>query len=195
MAAPEISRAVPVPPPARRYSILPAASVLGLAVLTLFVVLIANSFDSSIVTPTTLPVIVGGLPSASAAADASLFPKALQDGVPPANIASALIAPKGSARLGNVPTGGGGTGDYDWASTFSVAAPRAHLLGFYRGNLEAMGWHLISNGAAPNGSGDELIFQKGGTDGWYWETGVVALPTAAGTTSFTFRIFQAADDS
>ncbi|HUD70138.1 MAG TPA: hypothetical protein VMQ40_07855 [Acidimicrobiales bacterium] len=195
MAAPEISRAVPVPPPSRRVSILPAASVLGLAVLTLVLVLTANAFDSSIITPTTAPVIIGALPSASAAADTSLFPQAVQDGVPPANIASALIAPKATTRIRALDTGGLGTGDYDRATSFSVAAPRARLFGFYRSNLEALGWKLISTGAAPAGGGDELLFLKGGTDGWYWETGVIAQPTTSGRTVFTFRIFQVADAS
>jgi hypothetical protein len=179
----------------RRVSILPAASVLALAVLTLVIVLVANSFDNSLVTPTTLPVVLGALPAASAAADASLFPKAVLDGVPPANIASALIAPRGTVWLKNVDTGGAGEGDYDLESAFSVAAPRARVLGFFSAELKALGWSLFSTGAAPHGSGDELLFQKPGADGWYWDAGVVAQPTAAGRTGYTFRIFQASDDS
>jgi hypothetical protein len=186
---------VPVAPPARRVSILPAASVLALAVLTLVIVLIANSFDTSIVTPTTLPVILGALPAASPATDASLFPKAVQEGVPPANIASVFIAPRGTTYVGADDTGGSGVDDYDSEWTYSVPAPRARLLGFYSANLKALGWHLFSTGAAPNGAGDELLFQKGGTDGSYWDSGVVAQPTAAEETIFTFRIFQVADDS
>jgi hypothetical protein len=176
-------------------SILPAASVLGLAVLTLLVVGTMNAFDSSVVTPTTTPVIVGALPAASAVTDASLFSKAVQDGVPPMDIASVLIAPKGTRRIGNVDTGGAGVGNYDRASAFSVAAPRAKLLGFYDSNLKALGWTLYSTGAAPAGGGDELLFQKGGSDGWYWEAGVIARPTTAGRTAFTVRLFQAADAS
>jgi hypothetical protein len=195
VAAPDVSRSVPLAPPARRVSILPAASVLALAVLTLIIVLVANSFDNSVVTPTTLPVVLGGLPAASSTADAALFAKAVQDGVPPANIASALIAPKHTVWLENVATGGAGTGDYDREWSFSVAASRARVLGFYSADLKALGWSLFSTGAAPNGAGDELLFQKGGADGWYWNAGVVAQPTVSAKTVFTFRIFQVIDDS
>jgi hypothetical protein len=195
MAAHEVSRAVPVPPPSRRVSILPAASVLLLAVVTLLVVGTTNAFDSSTVTSTTAPVILGTLPPATASANASLFKKAVQDGVPPADIASAFFAPRGAVWIDNLPTGGLGPGNYDRASRFRIAAPRPRLLGFYRSWLEALGWTLFSTGPAPHGGGDELLFQKGGSDGWWWEAGVIARPTTGGRTAWTYRLFQAADAS
>jgi hypothetical protein len=192
VTANDVSRAVPVPPPSRRVSILPAASVLGLAVVTLLVVGSMNAFDSSVVTPTTAPVILGALPAASSPVDTSLFKNAAQAGVPPTNIASALIAPRGAVWIRGLNQG---TGDYDRSFTFRVAAARARLLGFYRANLVALGWTLYSTGAAPGGGGDELLFQKAGSDGWYWETGVIARPTTSGSTVWTLRLYQAADAS
>lgn len=186
---------MPVAPRARRYSILPAASVVILAALILLIVGATNALDTSQVVPTTLPAIVGALPAASPAADASLYVGAVRDGVPPTDIASALIAPRGTTKIKNLLTGGEGEGDYDRATSFRVAAPRARVFGFYRANLEALGWKLFSSGIAPGDGGDELLFQKGGSDGWYWETGVIAPLTADGATIFEFRIFQAADAS
>jgi hypothetical protein len=191
----EVPRTVPVPPPSRRVSILPAATVLALAVLTLLIVGATNALDTSQVTPTTLPVILGALPAATAASDTSLFKGAVLDGVPPADIASALIAPRGTAWIKNLDTGGASAGDYDRAASFRVAAPRARVFGFYRSGLQALGWSLFSSGPAPRGGGDELLFLKGGTDGWYWETGIIARPTASGVTVWTFRMFQASDAS
>jgi hypothetical protein len=194
VATPELSRAVPLPPPSRRVSILPAASVLGLAVFTLVIFSVMNAFDSSTVAPTTAPVIVGGLQPASAATDSALFSKAVQDGVPPVDIASALIAPRGAVWLHNLNTGGQALGGYDRATSLSVAAPSSRLFGFYRSHLQALGWTQYSAGAAPGG-GDELLFQKGGSDGWYWEAGVIARAITSGKTTFTLRLFQAAESS
>jgi hypothetical protein len=179
-----------LPPPARRYSILPAAIVLILAVLTLFSFAIVDLWASPTTTATTLPNVVNGALKVDTSTVA--FSHWLVDGLPPSNIASALIVPVGAIRVGTVKTGGSGV-DYDREIRLSVPAPRAVLLGFYRSNLEAIGWQLFSSGAAPGG-GNELIFEKGGDNGESWNCGVIAQRTDAGRTSYVFRLFDVGDD-
>ena len=73
-------------------------------------------------------------------------------------------------------------------------ATRARLLGFYRSHYVGLGWTVISTGPAAGG-GDEILFQKGGGDGFYWEAGVSATAPSSTTTPFTLRLFQVADYS
>ena len=40
-----------------------------------------------------------------------------------------------------------------------------------------------------------MLFQKAGTDSFYWEAGVVATAPSSSTTPFTLRLFQVADFS
>ena len=188
MTAPAQDRAAVAPPPAHTVSILPAAVVLGIAVLTLFIFAFINVLDSPSTTPTTLPVILGGLQVGSH----DVFAGFRVAGDPPADIGSALFSPAGTARIGAVVTGGGGAGNYDQAVRLSVRAQRAQVLGFYRSHLEALGWSLYSTSTTA-GARAQLLFQKAGSDSWYWEVGIVASRTAGGATGFTYRLFQASD--
>ncbi len=177
----------PAPPRARNVSILPAMAVLIVAVGTLGLFGLLNVVTSGTTTATTLPFIIGTLPKGN-----GLFAHAVQDGVPPPNIASAFIDPAGTRRIGVVTTGGGGTGDYDLEYVLRVKAPRARLLGFYREDLEALGWNLFS---VSGGTSAHLLFQKAGTDGNYWDAGVVATATSPIVTTYTFKLFQFDDFS
>jgi hypothetical protein len=179
-----------MPPAARPFSILPAAIVLVLAVLTLGSFAVVDLWVSPSTTATTLPNIVGTLrvdPSTP------VFGGWRSDGLPPTNIASALLAPVGAIYVHTVPTGGSPGVDYDNEVRLSVPAPRAKLLGFYRANLEALGWQLFSTGPA-HGGGDQLIFEKGGTNGDYWDAGVIAQATVHGHTIYVFRLFDVGDN-
>jgi len=187
----EAPTATPKPPPARTVSILPAAAVLGLAVVTLVVFGLMNMIGSQTTTPTTQPAFLGGL----AAGRTSAFTSWVGSGALPPDVASALLVPVGTRLLGAVDTGGGGTGQFDREDRFVVGAPRARLLGFYRSNLVARGWSVISTSGTAAGSA-QVLFQKAGSDGVYWESGVTAsASTSARTTPYTFRLFQVSDFS
>lgn len=181
---------VPTPPPARTVSILPAAAVLGIAVLTLVVFGLMNMIGSTSTTPTTEPTILGGLHLGTTTA----FDPWIATGALPADVTSALLVPAATRVLGAVSTGGGGTGQFDREDRFVVAAPRARLLGFYEANLVARGWSVISTSGTAHGSA-EVLFQKAGSDGVYWEAGVIARASPPSSTAYTFRLFQVSDFS
>jgi hypothetical protein len=189
------ARQVPVaplaPPPSRRVSILPAAVVLLVAVGMLSVFVLLNVVGTTTTTPTTVPTVLGGLP-VSHAASAAAFRGWVQGGDPPADVASALLAPRGAVRVDAVNTGGTSSGgNYDLENRLTVPAARARLLGFYRSHLEALGWSLYSVSGGAGGA--TLLFQRAGGDGFYWEAGVVAQATSPTTTTYTFRLFQVTD--
>ncbi len=179
---------IPVAPPAKTVSILPAMTVVAIAVLTLVSFAVVDFVVSPSVTPTTVPAVVvgGGL---KVDPTTQVFDGALQGGEPPANIATGLIAPDATRWLGDVATGGAAGVDYDLEWRLEVAAPRADLFGFYQSNLEARGWDLFSKGSAPGDQGDEVLFQKAGGDGNYWELGVIAKPTHLSRTTYLVRLY------
>jgi hypothetical protein len=179
----------PTPPPVRRVSILPAAAVLGVAVLTLLLFGFLNLVASPRTTTTTQPVVVGGLRAEKTA----IFGSWTSHGLVPSNVATALLVPRGARLLSAVGVGGGQDA-FDREDRLVVAAPRSRLLGFYRSHLVGLGWSVISpSGTA--GGGDEILFQKGGSDGFYWEAGVVATAPTPRSTPYTLRLFQVADFS
>ena len=71
-----------------------------------------------------------------------------------------------------------------------MATTHATQLGdrFFDAQLEARGWSLFSKGAS-NGE-PQSLFQKAGSDGFYWEVGVTVTKTSASTVYWTFRIYQ-----
>jgi len=177
----------------RRTSILPATAVLVIAVLVLGVFVIVDVTTSSSTTPTTLPAIVeGGL---QPVAHSPVFKGDACGGTPPGDVASVFIVPKGTRKIRSVLTGGSAceSGDYDVELQLLAHAPRPELLGFYVANLHRLGWTLFSKGGSGEDD-DELLFEKAGSDGNYWEAGIVAQPSAGGATSYSFRLFVADSD-
>lgn len=129
-------------------------------------------------------------------------------GTPPANILDALVLPEG-ATVVSVTDNSTSTTQYDEQMRFSVRASEAAIVDFYRVELAAKGWSSPSVGTATGLSGGvQVLAQKGGDDGWYWEAGAIVSPTAFGTggtggsstrtgaesTEFTLRLFQVSDD-
>lgn len=176
----------PIAPPSRRTSILPATIVLAIAVVVLALFAVVDATTSSTTTPTTQPLVIdnGLRPEARAA----FFRADVAAGEPPADVATAYLVPVGTRLLERVVTGGNRAGNYDVEVRLAVRAPRPDLLGFYEANLHALGWTLYSTTQAPDG-GDELLFQRAGSDGNYWEAGINAQPTIAGSTTYTLRLF------
>jgi hypothetical protein len=186
----QVAQRPPSAPPSRNTSIVPAACVLGLAVVTLVVFGLMNMIGSAAIAPTTLPAIVGG-----AAVDTSskIFSTWPQGGEPPSDITPALVVPVGARFLANLTTGGSSS-DFDREIRIAVAGlSRANVLGFYRSRFEALGWHLYSTSS--NANSVELLFQKGGSDGFYWEAGVNVTSTSPTSATYTYRLFQVSDFS
>jgi hypothetical protein len=167
-------------------SIWPAAAVLGIAVVMLVVFMIINAAsDQGVTTTTTVPTVVGGLVKAPNA-DALTYCRTTSE--IPSNIVGAFVVPANTTIEpgSNIPNSG--AGDYDCYQPLSTATTSGSLLAFYATQLEARGWSLFSRGAS-NGE-PQSLFQKGGTDGFYWVVGVTVNSASNGRVHWTYRIYQ-----
>jgi len=176
------------PPLTTTTSILPAAAVLGIAVLMLAIFMFINLVaDPGVSTTTTIPVVVGGLAVDHAS---NLLANCESPGTPPSNIVGGVMVPVGTRSSGPFQTPNSGAGDFDCYRPLITTSSASALLGFYRTQLEARGWTLFSSGAS-NGS-PQYLFQKAGSDTFYWIIGVTVDPATSSTTStaWTFRIYQ-----
>ncbi len=175
----------PKPPLTTTTSIWPAAAVLILGVVMLGVFLLINSVsDQSVTTTTTIPIVVGGLSSESS----SLLSGCKQPDNPPANIESAMVLPEATRAIGSFVLPNDGAGDYDCYRDFATRAPADKVLGYYSAELVARGWSLFSQGA-PNGDPEDL-FQKAGSDTFYWVIGITVTSRDANSCDWTYRIYQ-----
>jgi len=180
----------PKPPLTTTTSLWPAAAVLGLAAVMLVVFLVINLVANQGVTKettTTLPVVVGGLQR-----DVSPGPalkSCLQSVEVPSNIADAFVMPVGTSPTGGATTPNSGAGDFDcYEPLATIGASSAALISFYDAQLEPRGWSLFSTGAS---NGDpQSLFQKAGSDGFYWVVGVTVTKSSAARVDWTFRIYQ-----
>lgn len=191
----------PLPPPRRGPGLRPALVVVGIAgVLVLgFGTLAAVTGSSSPTPPPSGPSRVAGSSLTAMPAKAALAPIE-HPGTPPADIVDALAVPTGAVARSHRDLNTSST-QYDEQMGFSVDATEAAVVGFYKSALKARGWNVFNVGAASGQQGAvEVLAQKGGSDGWYWEVGAVVSPTAFGrsgsgqTTDFTLRLFQESDD-
>ena len=175
-------------PLSARFSVLLQTTriVVGVAVLTLGIFLVINLVTSQRVTSTTTPVaIVGGL----ALDPANLSLRACsQAGSPPGNIVPALVVPVHTLPAGAAIHANGGAGDYDCLRQLTSTASAGQILGFYRARLESQGWSLFSSGSSHAIA--QLLFQKAGSDTFYWVVGVTIDSRTSSATSWTFRIYQ-----
>ena len=183
-----MSDTTPKPPLTTTTSILPAAAVLGIAIAMLAIFMVINLVaDQGVSTTTTIPVVVGGL-----AVDHSsdLLSNCVTPGTPPSNVVAGVMVPSGTSSRGPFQMPNSGAGDFDCFRPLVTSSSASALLGFYRAQLEARGWSLFSSGAS-NGS-PQYLFQKAGTDTFYWVIGVTVDTSAsrASSTAWTFRIYQ-----
>ena len=174
------------PPLTTTTSLWPAAMVIGIAVVMLAVFLAIDVIANPSVAPTTtLPVVVGGLAPAPSSA---VLAGCAQPGTPPANIRGALLVPVGTTATGPVLHPNSGAGDYDCLRSLVTTARSSDLLGFYSAHLQTQGCSLFSRGSA---SGEpQLLFQKAGSDTFYWVVGITVTGTPHGVSTWTFRIYQ-----
>ncbi|HXC19397.1 MAG TPA: hypothetical protein VNT80_05760 [Acidimicrobiales bacterium] len=168
-------------------SIWPAAGVLIFAVVVLLVFMLVNLISDQGVTstPTTLPVVVGGLARAPSAAVLHYCTSASEI---PSNIDDVFLVPVGtsSTASGNIPNAG--AGDFDCYQPLVTATNSASLLKFYKSQLEVRGWSLFSQGSSKGSP--QSLFQKAGDDGFYWVVGITVTRTTGNQVHWTFRIYQ-----
>ena len=181
---------IPRPPLTTTTSLWPAASVVLLAVAMLAGFMIINLATSTpVATTTTLPLIVGGLPvQTGASSGAQLLGGCHQAGSPPQNIVGSFLLPVGSQARGAFTIVNQGAGEFDCHRSFVTKTSAAKLLGFYAGQLQARGWNNFSSGASDGQP--QLLFQKAGTDTFYWVLGITVNHASAGAINWTFRIYQ-----
>ena len=175
------------PPLTTTTSIVPAMIIVIVAVVMLGVFLLIDVIaNPSVHTPSTaVPIVVGGL---STQHGGGALIGCQQPGTPPGNIAPALILPSPTRAAGPVQNTNGGAGDYDCARPLSSTAPSSQILGYYSSHLEALGWSLFSRGTT-NGL-PQLLFQKAGSDTFYWVVGVTITARHGATTLWSYRIYQ-----
>jgi hypothetical protein len=118
---------------------------------------------------------------------------------PPNDIINALVLPKGSIA-GAVINDSVSAESYDEERIFTFAGAEERVIKFFEVELPAQGWHVVSTGPPKNQTGFEVLAQRAGSDGYYWEVGAVISPTSfagadksAGSTQFDIRLFQVSD--
>lgn len=175
------------PPLTTTTSIWPAASIFILAVVVLGSFMIINlvSDQGVVTTTTTVANVVGGLATQSSSI---ILQNCQQPDNPPANIADALLVPQTTQSTGPTQLPNEGAGDFDCFRPLVTQASPAALLKYYTSQLEARGWNLFSKGAA-NGT-PQLLFQKAGSDGFYWVVGITVHSSTESSAHWTFTIYQ-----
>jgi len=197
-------------PPARRGpSLRPALVVAGLALLIIiFFGVLAVVTNVTTPPPSTHPFAPRTVPGTGLVAipATSALRPIQQLGEPPGNIVDAVAIPQRSTTV-QVTNNAGEADQYDQQVTFSVPASQLQVVDFYKAEMDRLGWHIFSTGPARSpANAVEVLGQKGGSDGWYWEMGAVVSPTtfssgglqsAAGAdvTRFTVRLFQVPDSN
>lgn len=177
------------PPLTTTTSIWPAA-VVGLVAIGMLVVftLINVLFDQGVrTTSSTTVIVVDALAPASRSPVATLCEVS---GTVPSNIASGLFVPRQTTMTHTAAIVNQGAGDFDCQATLRTRrASGADILTFYNARLANRGWHLFSQGGAVQGH-EESLFQKAGSDGFYWILGVTTESTVHGVAQWRLRLYQ-----
>ena len=180
----------PQPPLTTSTSIWPAAAVLGLAVVMLIIFMVINLATSEGVTKettTTVVAVVGGLQRDPDPGTALQYCR--QGEEVPSNIDDAFIVPVKTTPRPGAHTPNLGAGDFDCVQPMATAkASATALIDFFNAQLGARGWNLFSKGSS-NGDAQSL-YQKAGSDGFYWEVGVTVTKSDADGVDWTFQIYQ-----
>ena len=122
---------------------------------------------------------------------------------PPADVLGALVVPRGTRF---VPGSGTqrGLGLFDGSVRVEIPASEEDAITFFRAELAAGNWHLLSAGRTSAG-GFQLIAQHPGSDGYEWEVGETLSPTvfssqvpggsvpATGVTPAALRVYAVSD--
>jgi hypothetical protein len=133
-----------------------------------------------------------------AVAAAPVLHPIVEPGVPPSDITGAVSVPVGARRI-SADLNASNTSQYERSVALVAATTQGQLLAFYRQQLPAHGWRLEST-TTTSGHGLQLLAQRGGSDGWYWEVAVKLRPTtfsgpaASGSTRFSIDLLQQSDN-
>jgi hypothetical protein len=179
-----------------------ASIVLVLAVGIVAVGLIAEGFNTSN-RPTPAPASVPtakGSPFRAIPGRSDLAPL-IADGEPPDDILNAVVLPEGSVP-GAVVDNTFSAQSYDEQRLFTFYAPQQKIITFFEVELKAQGWQIQSTGYAKDQPGYQVLAQRAGSDGYYWEIGAVVTDTTfpssgpgakSGLTHFEVRLLQVSD--
>jgi hypothetical protein len=189
----------PLPPP----GIAPTSYKLALlvplaAVLLLAIVVVINLLDSpGTVEKATIPKLTGK--TGLTVSPVNPFVPLVAAGEPANDILNAVVVPDQALSLGSIPVGGQPT-SFDAAFKYSSTASQGALYSFFHQEIAGHGWKIFSIGPPVGSKGIELLAQKAGSDGWFWEEGVVIHPTSfassgAQITTFEIRLYQASADA
>lgn len=190
------------PAPYAGFSMRPAMLVVGLAAL-IVIGFIAIGFATNGPAAQTndskaIKVIAGtSLRAQPAAPDLSVITKA---GEPPSNILNAVSVPVGARRV-SAQNNGSAANQFDSQIGLVSDASQVALRNFYQADMKHLGWKIEDVGPADHDPGAlEVLGQKAGSDGFYWEMGAVVSATTfganappAGQTKFTIRLLQEPD--
>jgi hypothetical protein len=174
----------------------PALIVLGLAVLLLLGGVVASAVTSGTDPTFTLRqvTLADGTTVPLAPAAARLHAIVSND-EPPADIIGNLGIPKESVVTG-VLNSDQHTAQFDRTARLRSQLSQTEVVDVYAHLLRAVGWQVIYQGPAPQGSpgSTEVLAKRGSGDGFYWETGVVVSPTTPeGSTSYSVEVFETPD--
>ena len=178
----------PRPPLSTTTSLWPAAAVLltGAAMLVIFTLIntLGDRGVQKVQVPPTV-YVVGGLirDYANTAAHACE-----QNQNPPADIASSLILPEGTTQLSGPVFANQGAGDFDCRIEFSTVHSPSEVLAFYKNSIGLQGWNLFSRTSSTGKP--QYLFQKAGTDGFYWILGITINSSQTQKSRWTLRIYQ-----
>ncbi|MCU1490504.1 MAG: hypothetical protein JWM85_1909 [Acidimicrobiaceae bacterium] len=106
----------------------------------------------------------------------SVLSPIISEGTPPNDVVGNLAVPAGAHRTASACTGG--IDLYDCNVSMSVAAQPKAVVAFYTAELARQGWTKLGIDATADGRGTEVIEQRPGADGFYWEVGVVVDPVS-----------------
>jgi hypothetical protein len=196
-------RGAPVrPPPRAGVSIKAAMIVPGLGVLILVVFIGASFLTSNPVqrpNTTARSFTVRGTPLRAEPAARTLQVITVS-GQPPGNIVNAVSIPQGATRV-SFQNNTEAAQQYDAQVTLTTDASQGAVVNFYSKDLKQQGWQNLSTAPADHNPGAlEVLAKKAGSDGFYWQIGVVVSATTfgagappAGATRFTLELFQQPD--
>ena len=189
-----------LPGPSARPALIPV----GIAALVLLVggigAALTSSGSAQPKPKTSLPVVRGA--GIKAVPGRRALAPVISAGEPPSDILNVVPLPAGaSVKIGSAANNT--VGLYDRSLSFAVAVPEEKVIVFYRDELRALKWQLVSQGPPPHGApGYQIVGQHPSSDGYEWEIGVTIAPTTFGsesnsavdTTPFTVRLFAVTDD-
>jgi hypothetical protein len=169
-----------------------------LAVAMLVVVILINVVDA----PGPPPISITPKISSSlglTVSPSNPFKPIVALGEPPTEILSSVVLPSPAHLRSRVATGGEAT-SFDASFKYRSSSSQGALYSFFSQEMAARGWKIFSVGAPTGSKGVEILAQRAGSDGWFWEEGVVIHPTsfsqhAGQSTSFTIRLYQASSDA